>query len=71
MIQTFECLGCGTKIRNKEDQSSELPEDIDAQENEKIGGHYRRRLWLEIQICKGLSGRKQGWLHVIFMGKSI
>ena len=41
VIQTFECLGCGTKIRNKEDQSSELPEDIDAQENEKIEGPAR------------------------------
>ena len=35
-IQTFESLGCGTKIRKKEDQSSELPKDEDAQENEKI-----------------------------------
>jgi hypothetical protein len=35
-IQTFESLGCGTRIKNKEDQSSELPKDEDAQENEKI-----------------------------------
>ena len=40
-IQTFESLGCGTKIRNKEDQSSELPEDEDAQESEKIEGAAR------------------------------
>ena len=40
-IQTFESLGCGTKIGNKEDQSSELPEDEDAQENEKIEGPAR------------------------------
>ena len=40
-IQTFESLGCGTKIRNKEDQSSELPEDIDTQENDKIEGPAR------------------------------
>jgi hypothetical protein len=30
-IQTFESLGCGTKIKNKEDRSSELPEGIDPQ----------------------------------------
>ena len=35
-IQTFESLGCGTKIKNKEDRSSELPEDIDAQESDNI-----------------------------------
>ena len=40
-IQTFESLGCSTKIRNKEDQSSELPEDIDTQENDKIEGPAR------------------------------
>ncbi len=40
-IQTFESLGCGTKIGNMKDQSSELPEDIDAQENEKIEGPAR------------------------------
>ena len=40
-IQTFESLGCGTNIRNKEDQSSELPEDADAQENDKIEGPAR------------------------------
>ena len=40
-IQTFESLGCGTNIRSKEDQSSDLSEDIDAQENDKIEGPAR------------------------------
>jgi hypothetical protein len=40
-IQTFETLGCGTKIRNEEGQSSDLPKDIDAQENDNMDGPVR------------------------------
>jgi hypothetical protein len=40
-ILTFEALGCGTKINNEEDQPSDVPEDIDAQENYKIEGPAR------------------------------
>ena len=45
-IQTFESFGCGTKIRKKEDQSSELPEDIDALENEKVEGPVQKTIMI-------------------------
>ena len=40
-IQTFESLGCGTKTRNEEDHSSDLPRDIDAQEYDNMEGPVR------------------------------
>ena len=40
-IQTFEAFGCGTKIGKEKDQFSDVPEDIDALENDKIEGTLR------------------------------